>query len=72
MFQPTSLEGMSIVVTGAARGIGRAIVKRILSLGGKVVAVDLDRAGFQIEFSAHEHTLRHRLRPHLGANQEHQ
>jgi len=45
MFQPTSLEGMSIVVTGAARGIGRAIVERILSLGGKVVAVDLDRAG---------------------------
>ena len=32
------------VITGAASGIGRAAVKRVLEQGGRVVAVDLERA----------------------------
>jgi len=32
------------VITGAASGIGRAAVKRVLDQGGRVVAVDLERA----------------------------
>jgi len=36
----------SYVVTGAARGVGRAVVERLLDQGGHVVAVDLDPAAF--------------------------
>jgi NAD(P)-dependent dehydrogenase (short-subunit alcohol dehydrogenase family) len=32
----------SYVVTGAGRGVGRAVTERLLSRGGRVVAVDLD------------------------------
>lgn len=35
--------GKSIIVTGAASGIGRACARRLLSAGNQVVAVDLDR-----------------------------
>ncbi|CAG2153435.1 SDR family NAD(P)-dependent oxidoreductase [Cupriavidus numazuensis] len=41
MSQIISLEGRTIVVTGAARGIGKAIVELCVELGGNVVAVDL-------------------------------
>jgi len=37
--------GEVAVVTGAARGIGRAMVRAFADLGGKVVAVDRDREG---------------------------
>jgi len=37
-----SLKGNNIVVTGAGQGIGRAISKMIVGLGGNVVAVDLN------------------------------
>lgn len=40
MFNPMSLEGKTIIVTGAAQGIGHAIADTILELGGRVVAVD--------------------------------
>ena len=40
-----SLEGSTIVVTGAAQGIGQAIAKLSLDLGANVVAVDLNAAG---------------------------
>lgn len=36
--------GRSYVVTGAGRGVGRAIVERLLADGGSVVAIDLDPA----------------------------
>ncbi|MBP0623772.1 SDR family NAD(P)-dependent oxidoreductase [Cupriavidus consociatus] len=42
MSQIISLEGRTIVVTGAARGIGKAIVELCVELGGNVVAVDLN------------------------------
>ena len=40
MHNPMTLENKTIVVTGAAQGIGRAIANSILGLGGRVVAVD--------------------------------
>lgn len=42
MSQIISLEGRTVVVTGAARGIGKAIVELCAELGANVVAVDLD------------------------------
>lgn len=42
MDQLTSLEGKRIVVTGAAQGIGLAIVRRALDLGARVIAADLN------------------------------
>lgn len=38
-------EGRTILVTGAASGIGRAIAVRLLSEGGQVVAVDINPSG---------------------------
>jgi len=40
MLNPMSLEGRSIVVTGAGQGIGLALSKLIIELGGRVVGVD--------------------------------
>lgn len=39
---PMSLDGKVIVVTGAAQGIGLAISRQVLALGGSVVGVDLN------------------------------
>lgn len=39
--------GKSVVVTGAAQGIGRAIVAAMFSSGAKVAALDLDAAGLE-------------------------
>lgn len=41
------LEGKVAVITGAARGIGRAIAARYASEGAKVVIADLNEAGAQ-------------------------
>lgn len=38
---PGRFEGQTIVVTGAANGIGRAVAARIVAEGGRVVAVDI-------------------------------
>jgi 3-oxoacyl-[acyl-carrier protein] reductase len=40
-----TLEGKTIVVTGAAQGIGKALVELIVELGGRAVAVDLNAQG---------------------------
>ena len=37
-----SLQDRTVLVTGAAQGIGRAIVDQVLATGGNVVAVDLN------------------------------
>ena len=37
-----SLAGRTVVVTGAAQGIGRAIVELVIELGGNAVALDLN------------------------------
>lgn len=40
MNNPMSLDGHNIVVTGAAQGIGEAVSRLVVELGGKVIAVD--------------------------------
>jgi 2,3-dihydroxy-2,3-dihydro-p-cumate dehydrogenase len=41
----TNLEGQVAVVSGGAHGIGAGIVERLLQLGAKVMASDIDREG---------------------------
>jgi 3-oxoacyl-[acyl-carrier protein] reductase len=41
MISPMALTGRTIIVTGAAQGIGRAIAVQALALGANVAAVDL-------------------------------
>jgi len=47
MSEPKAFEGHTILVTGAAQGIGRAIADALLARGANVVAVDLDGAGLE-------------------------
>jgi NAD(P)-dependent dehydrogenase (short-subunit alcohol dehydrogenase family) len=42
---PGRFEGQTVVVTGAASGIGRAVASRVRREGGRVVAVDLSADG---------------------------
>ena len=41
MKNPMSLEGHNIIVTGAGQGIGYAVARLIVDLGGKVIVVDM-------------------------------
>jgi 3-oxoacyl-[acyl-carrier protein] reductase len=43
MNNPVSLEGLNIIVTGAAQGIGEAIAREIAGLGGRALMVDVKR-----------------------------
>lgn len=47
-----SLEGRTIVVTGAAQGIGLAISRLVIELGGRVVALDLNADALATAMSA--------------------
>lgn len=44
---PMSLEGRTVVITGAAQGIGRAIAARAVGLGARVALVDLQAEPLQ-------------------------
>ena len=44
----SALAGRAIAVTGAARGIGAAIVEAILEAGGSVALLDLDQAATEV------------------------
>lgn len=41
MNNPMSLEGRNIIVTGAAQGIGEAVSKLVVELGGKAIMIDM-------------------------------
>jgi len=45
------LDGKVVIVTGAARGLGRAYARRLAGLGAKVVVADLDLKSYR-EFDA--------------------
>jgi NAD(P)-dependent dehydrogenase (short-subunit alcohol dehydrogenase family) len=45
------LDGSRVVVTGAARGIGRAVVRHLVDAGASVFAVDIDAEGLHKAFS---------------------
>jgi len=44
---PFTLSGKTAIVTGGGRGIGRAIVQRLVSAGANVLAADLDQEALQ-------------------------
>ena len=44
---PFTLTGKTAIVTGGGRGIGRAIVHRLVSAGANVLACDLDQQALQ-------------------------
>lgn len=47
-----NLEGRTAIVTGAAKGIGNAIARRLLEAGARVAVVDIDQAAAQNEAKA--------------------
>lgn len=49
---PKDLRGRRAVVTGAARGIGEAVARRLIMAGADVTAVDKDGAGLKLAFRA--------------------
>ena len=42
--RPDALSGKAVIVTGAARGIGRGIAEAVIERGGNVLLVDIDDA----------------------------
>ena len=44
---PFTLNGKSAIVTGGGRGIGRAVVHRLVSAGANVLVCDLDRPALE-------------------------
>ena len=50
---PMSLAGRTVLITGAAQGIGRALSELVIDLGGNVAGVDLDAKGLQAAAEVH-------------------
>jgi len=50
-FNPFSLDGKTIVVTGAASGMGRATAIACSKMGGRVIAIDLNEEGLRSTLS---------------------
>lgn len=53
MKNPMSLEGRTVIVTGAGQGIGQAISTLVVELGGNVVGVDLNAEGLKAAEERH-------------------
>lgn len=53
---PRRFTGQTVLVTGAASGIGRAVASRVLREGGRVVAADLDGSGLDDLVADHPNT----------------
>jgi 2,3-dihydroxy-2,3-dihydro-p-cumate dehydrogenase len=61
-----TLDGQVAVVTGGAHGIGLGIVERLLQLGAKVVASDIDREGIQASIETLSRTHGKAIAAHSG------
>ncbi|MCE7027280.1 SDR family oxidoreductase [Jiella avicenniae] len=61
-----SLTDKTFIVTGAASGIGRVVALQLLSEGGKVLAMDTDRAGLDALSRGGGTTDRERLHTFVG------
>jgi NAD(P)-dependent dehydrogenase (short-subunit alcohol dehydrogenase family) len=55
--QPTLHEGRTVLVTGAAGDLGRAVTRRLLATGGRVVALDRDSEALRALADAHGGTV---------------
>jgi 3-oxoacyl-[acyl-carrier protein] reductase len=62
MQEVMSLEGKTIVVTGAAQGIGQAVANLAIALGGRVIGIDLNGD----KLNAFATTTNGRLLPYVG------
>jgi 3-oxoacyl-[acyl-carrier protein] reductase len=54
MINPMSMEGKTVLVTGAGQGIGKAIAECVLDLGGNVAAVELSEATLKAFADSHD------------------
>lgn len=52
------VKGKTVIVTGAASGIGRACAKRLLADGNRVVAVDLEQSALEANIGPESEDLR--------------
>lgn len=57
MTNPASLEGKTIIVTGAAQGIGKALCEQALAMGAHVAAVDINEGALNESFGGEERVL---------------
>ncbi|CAN7769878.1 SDR family NAD(P)-dependent oxidoreductase [Pseudorhodoferax sp. LjRoot39] len=53
MDDSTGLAGRTVIVTGAAQGIGCGLAERVIALGGNVVAIDMNEDGLNALAQAH-------------------